>query len=280
MAETSIFVVLDPTVMEQASLEWAEQVALAFKKHRGLEAALHVYCCINDTSVAAVPRDDDETSRQDTEVRVSAWMDRLVGHSRGLGLEAKTEVEWNPDWRSAIGKAATRTNAILVVKNMTQHSRFVRLVRETSDWQLLRDAACPVLLVKTGRPYRIDKVLVAIKHSPDDEIYEAANDRILDTAKAMAHDLGAPLHAVTCYEHSEYPDRQKFADRCGLDRNQVRAISGAPEKIIAGAADELGADLLIIARVARPESTGLLGDTAQKVIDEIANEVLVLPMTE
>ena len=279
MTDACIFVVLDPTMMEQSSLDWAEQIGLAFKEHRGLDVALRVYCCINESSVAVVPRDSDEKEREETEARVGAWMDRLVMRTRELGFPVQTEIEWNPDWRTAIGKAATRAGATLVVKNMTQHSRLVRLVRETSDWQLLRDAECPVLLVKTGRPYRIDKVLVAIKHSEDDEAYEAANDRILDTAKAMASDLGAPLHAVTCYEAGDYPDRQKFADRCGLDRNQVRAISGAPEKVIAGTADELGADLLIIARVARPESAGLLGDTAQKVIDEIANEVLVLPMT-
>jgi universal stress protein E len=266
-------------MMEQASLDWAEQVGLAFKEHRSIDVELHVYCCINESSVSVVPGDDDELTRADTEARVGAWMERLVAHSRGLGLAAKTEVEWNPDWRTAIGKAATRAAATLVVKNMTQHSRLVRLVRETADWQLLRDAECPVLLVKTGRPYRIDKVLVALKYNPEDAVYEAANDRILGTAKAMAADLAAPLHAVTCYEHGDYPDRQKFADRCGLDRNQVRAVSGAPEKVIAGTADELGADLLIIARVASPESAGLLGDTAQKVIDEIANEVLVLPMT-
>lgn len=279
MADTKIFVVLDPTVMEQSALDWGEQVALAFKKYRNIDAEIHVYCCINDTSVAVVPRDDEAEARAETEARVQRWLERIVAQTRGLGLEARLEVEWNPDWRSAIGKAARRANANLVVKGMTQHGRLIRLVRETSDWQLLRDSECPVLLVKTGRPYRIDKVLVAVKHRPGDTVYEAANDRILDTAKVMAHDLGAPLHAVTCYEHGDYPDRQKFADRCGLDRNQVRAISGAPEKVIAGAANELGADLLIIARVAKPESTGLLGSTAEKVIDEIANEVLVLPMT-
>jgi universal stress protein E len=279
MAEATIFAVLDPMAMEQASLEWAEQIALAYKTHRDTDAVLHVYCCINDTSVAVVPRAEEALAIEETEARVAAWVERLVQHTRGLGIAVETEIEWNPDWRQAIGPAATRCGATLVVKGMTQHGRLIRLVRETSDWQLLRVAACPVLLVKTGRPYRIDKMLVALKPSPNDEAYEAVNDRILQTAKAMSDALGAPLHAVTCYEHTETPDRQRFADRCGLQRNQVSGGTGAPEKVIAETAERLGTALLVIARVARPESNGILGSTAEKVIDEINNEILVLPMT-
>ena len=53
---------------------------------------------------------------------------------------------------------------------------------------------------------------------------------------------------------------------------------GSPAKVIASVAEEVAADMLIIARVARPESAGLLGDTARKVIDEIDTDVLVLPL--
>ena len=54
---------------------------------------------------------------------------------------------------------------------------------------------------------------------------------------------------------------------------------GKPERVLASVAEEIGADMLIIARVARPESAGLLGDTARRLIDEIETDVLVLPMT-
>ena len=53
---------------------------------------------------------------------------------------------------------------------------------------------------------------------------------------------------------------------------------GTPEKVIASVAEEQKADLVVIARVARRETAGMLGDTARKVIDEIATDVLVLPM--
>ena len=278
MAEArKLFVVLDPTSMEQASLEWGEKIALDMKAHRSEESHLHVYCCINHKSVAAVPNGEFEKVEQATIGRVEEWVQRIVMHTRGLGITVSTEVEWDSDWRNAIVGAAKRQKADVVIKNLTQHARLVRLVRDTADWQLLRDCDCPVLLVKTGRLYGINKILVAVKHT-EDEAYQDANAGIVERAQTLAADLGASLHAVTCYDSADRPDRQRFADSFGLERNQVTAAMGSPAKIIASVADEVGADLLIIARVARPESTGLLGDTARKVIDEIDTDVLVLPM--
>ena len=275
---TKVFVVLDPTCMEQAALETGVGVVKNYKKFRSIDAQLHVYCCINAESVALVPKKDEAQTRDATVARVSDWLERLVTSIRSEGIAVETEVEWVDDWRKALPVAAARQNSAIVVKNMTQHSRFVRMVRDTSDWTLIRECECPVFLVKTGKPFQIDSVLVAVKHSPDEESYEKANQDILDAARRMAGDLGARLHAVTCYEGDRRPDRQRFADKCGLERSQVSAASGKPERIIAEVAAEKGSDLVIIARVARPESPGEVGKTARKVIDEIDTDVLVLPV--
>jgi len=275
---TKVFVVLDPTCMEQAALETGVGVVKKLKECRGIEAQLHVYCCINAESVALVPGKDEAQIRAATIARVSGWLERLVLSIRSEGIAVETEVEWVDDWRKAIAVAASRQSSTIVLKNMTQHSRFVRLVRDTSDWTLIRECECPVFLVKTGKPFQIDSVLVAVKHSPDEKIYEQANKSILESARRMADDLGAEMHVVTCYEGDRLPDRQRFADQCGLERRQVSAASGKPESIIAEVAAEQGSDLVIIARVARPESPGEVGKTARKVIDEIDADVLVLPV--
>lgn len=274
-----IFVVLDPTSMEQQTLVWGEQIVRSFKQQRSLDAALHVYCCINEASVGGVADPDPANSRQQTLKRVEEWLDRLVAQSRAEGLDVDTEVEWNDDWRQALVAAVARQDTVLVVKNMTQHSRFVRLVRETSDWTLIRECDRPILLLKTGRPFKIDRILVAVKHSPGNDRYEKANDDILDQARQVAQDFGAELHAVTCYEPDMHPDRQRFADRCGLRRDQVSAATGTPERIIAETAEAQHSDLLVIARVARPDSPRMVGSTARRVIDEIDTDVLILPVS-
>lgn len=275
---TKVFVVLDPTCMEQAALETGVGVVKHYKEHRSIDAQLHVYCCVNADSVAPVPMEDEVQTRAATVARVSDWLERLVTSIRSEGITLEIEVEWADDWRKSIAVAAARQNSTIVLKNMTQHSRFTRMVRDTSDWTLIRECDCPVFLVKTGKPFHIESVLVAVKHSPDEESYEKANQDILDSARRMADDLGARMHAVTCYEGDRVPDRQRFADKCGLERSQVSAASGAPEKVIAEVAAQKGSDLVIIARVARPESPGAVGKTARKVIDEIDTDVLVLPV--
>jgi universal stress protein E len=275
--KTRVFVVLDPTCMEQAALEWGEQIVRQFSSRRDLEAILHVYCCINQHSVAMAAGDDSAHSRAETSKRVHRWVDRLVTASRAHGLEVETEVEWHDDWRKALVVAAERCGSSLVVKSMTQHSRLVRMVRETADWTLIRECTSPMLLVKTGRPFRIEKVLVAVKYRPDEEVYEKANDDILSAARRITTDLGAQLHVVTAYTGG-HPDRQRFADRCGLERSHVSAAIGPAEKVIAETAERQGSDLLVIARVARPNSPKDLGTTARKVIDEIDTEVLILPV--
>ena len=275
---TKIFVVLDPKVMEQAALTWGEKIALDLKKYRSDDAQLHVYCCIDDE--AASPRREEDLAEAvaAAQERVRQWIGRLVMHTRSSGIDVAIEVESNEDWRKAIVAAVARNGSDVVIKNMTQHARLVRLLRDTADWRLLRDCRCPVMLVKTPQPYDIHKVLVAVKPIPDD-VYEAANANILEAARNMAVDLGADLHAVTCYRSDARPDWQRFADHCGLERRQVSADMGVPEKVIAATATQIEADLVVIARVARPESKSLLGDTARKVIDEIDTELLVLPMS-
>ncbi|XOV85411.1 MAG: universal stress protein [bacterium] len=276
MTDTKIFVVLDPHHMEQSSLEWSEMIALTLTENRSVGVKLHVYCCVDSSSVKtklAVR----ETSLQGDLDKTEEWVERLVAHTRSLGIDVTTEVEREESWGKAILGAITRNESDLVVKSMTHHTRLVRLTRETSDWQLLRNIKYPIFLVNATPPSSIDKLLVAIKPNSDDEIYEEANDRLLETARRMTGDFGATLDVVACFKTEKYPDRQRFADRCGLERNQVHAFSGVPEKVIASVATDVGADILIIASLANKEKSAF-GDTAQKVLDELDIDVLVLPV--
>ncbi len=278
-----IFVILDPTTMNQPSLLMAETIAAEEQSSgAGTESvALHLYCCIGEDQVRRPPDMDEETAAAEELSRIENWVERLAEHGRSQGLQVDTEVEIKANWREAIVDAIARQPSTLAVKNMTDQSRLRRWLRDTSDWRLLRDASCPVLLVKSYARRHINKVLVAIKHRPETDTYHAANDRLLEAGRRIADKVGAELNVVTAYpDTSDYPDRQRFADRCGLPRNQVRAEMAKPEEAIATAARELAADLVVIARVSRPDAEAKLGHTAEKVIDGLYCNILVLPMRE
>jgi len=271
-----VFVILDPTTMEQPSLIMAESVA-----QRRRAAALHVYCCIDEKTIRAEAGVGSEQARTDAQERVADWIERLVAPTRALDLSVDTEVEISQDWRTAIVAAVARQNCMLAVKGMSQQPRLTRLFRDTADWHLLRDSACPVYLVKTSPNRQVRKVLAAIKHRTEKQVYTEANELILQTARNIATGFGAELYVVTAYEDDfHYPDRQKFADRCGLPRNQVRAEMSSSQEAIATVAKEIGADLVVIARVGKPGTKRDVGHTAEKVIDALDTNLLVLPMTE
>lgn len=282
MADTGkIFVILDPTTMEQPSLVMAESIAQDFNAQRSEAATVHVYCCVDEKSIRDEPGVEWSQACADTRERAGEWVERIVTPTRSLGLTVDTEVEVSKDWRKAIVAALARQNCVLAIKGMSQHPRLRRLFRETTDWQLLRDSTCPVYLVKTSPKRPVRKVLAAIKHRTEKKVYTDANNAILATARGISDGLGAELHVVTAYKDNfNYPDRQKFADRCGLPRQQVRAELGSPQEAIATAAAELDADLVVIARVGQPGGKRDVGHTAEKVIDALDTNLLVLPMTD
>ena len=280
MAETRrIFVILDPTMMNQPSLIMGETIAKDYLSSGTTDITLHLYVCIAESMVRRPPDMDEQTARDEEQTRTEKWVERMAERGRSLGVTVVTEVEIRPNWREAITDAVARQPCNLAIKNMTEQSRLTRLVRETSDWRLLRDATCPLLLVKSYARRNIRKVLVAIKHRTDSDVYENANNRLLKTGRGIAESLGADLYVMTAYQGEDYPDRQKFADRCGLPRNRVRALNGAPEAVIASVAKELQPELVVIARVGKPGSKKKVGRTAEKVIDGLYCNILVLPMT-
>ena len=275
-----IFVILDPTTMEQPSLLMAESIAQDYNAHVDPPATIHAYCCIDEKSIRRDSDVDAEQAQADTHDRISAWVERIVAHTRSLGLTVETQIEVSPNWRDAIASAACRHDTLVVVKGMSQHPKFRRLFRDTSDWRLLRDCKCPVYLVKRSPQRPVRNVLAAIKHRTEKQAYTDANNMILETARGISDGLGAELYVVTAAENSSnYPDRQKFADRCGLPRNRVRAEIGSPQEAIATVASEINADLVVIARVGNPAAKRDVGHTSEKLIDSLNANLLVLPMT-
>lgn len=280
MADTRhIFVILDPTMMNQPSLIMGETIAKDYLSSGTTDVTMHLYVCVAENTVRRPPDMDEQTARNEEQSRIEKWVERMAESGRSLGVTVVTEVEIKPNWREAITDAVARQPCNLAIKNMTDQSRLTRLVRETSDWRLLRDTVCPLLLVKSYARRNIRKVLVAIKHRTDGDVYETANNRLLKTGRGIAESLGADLYVMTAYQGEDYPDRQKFADRCELPRNRVRALNGTPEVVIAGVAQELQPDLVVIARVGKAGSKKKVGRTAEKVIDGLYCNILVLPMT-
>lgn len=260
-----VFVVLDPTRLTQPALTKGEGIAA----HNG--ARLQLYCCLN-----AAGHEDDEA--QETLVRYTEeWLERLAERPRSQGAEVSVRVDVNPDWREAIIAAANEFDSQLVVKATSRRGTLQRRLMKTSDWALIRKCAGAVMLVNEWQLSIPKIMLAAVKLNPDDDTYAVLNERIVAASHQMADALGAELHAVTVYRGEDiYFDRQRFANACRLPRNRVHAVEGAPYQGIAEVARQIDAGTVVVGSARQPGGS-ILGRTAERVIDEITANVLVLP---
>lgn len=261
-----IFAVIDPQRLVQAALEKGEWLA----RRNGAE--LELYCSVDPDKAA-----DAEAQARLIE-RTRAWIERLIEKSRHEGLNVSVTVEANRDWRAAIPHAATASGADLVIKTASPRGPMRRRLMQTADWTLLRNCSLPILLASPTQIGLPKTVLAAVKVQPEDEVYAELNKSVVDLSHRIAELLEAELHAVTVYRgEGIYFDRQKLADQCRLPRNRVHAVEGSSYEGIAQVAEEIGAGVVVVGSAPRPARGSILGTTAERVIDEVPGDVVVLP---
>jgi universal stress protein E len=264
-----VFTVVDPYRLVQPAVERGEWVA------ERNDAILHLFCCLGEEGVAA----DDPAAIFAIE-RVVHWLRRMADGAGQSKIRTEIQVEWHPNWRDRIVPAARECGADMIIKTVSRHSGIARQFKATSDWALLRQAHCPVLLIDPSRPPQPKRILAAVKLNPGGEKYTVLNEQVVTLSHRIAQSLDAQLDAVTAYKGEDFHfDRQKFADSCRLPRNRVHAVEGSPHRGIAQVAEELDADVLVIGCANRNVKDGgsMFGDTAQRIIDAVDMDLVVIP---
>ena len=112
---------------------------------------------------------------------IAAAVDELVA----TGIQVTTEVEWDSDWYSAVIRAAERLPADAVLKSSYPHSARERILNKTSDWTLIRECRCPVLLVKKSQQEDLRTVLAAIDLRAEKDSYKNLNQNIIDFSQRV-----------------------------------------------------------------------------------------------
>lgn len=261
-----IFVIIDPRRLVQAALEKGEWLA----RRNGAE--LELYCSVDPENAS------DAEAQARLIQRTQSWIERLVEKPRQDGVKIFVRVEANRDWRAAIAQAASTSGADLVIKTASPRGPLRRRLMQTGDWTLLRNCSLPILLASPTQIGLPKTVLAAVKVRPEDQVYAELNRSVIDSSHRIAELLEAELHAVTVYQgEGIFFDRQKFADECRLPRNRVHAVEGSSYEGIAQVAEQIGAGVVIVGSAPRPTRGSILGSTAERVIDEVPGDVVVLP---
>jgi len=229
-------------------------------------------------------------------------LERLAQRLRRVGIRVRTSAEWDYPAHEAVIRAAVAADADLIVAERHAGRHLAAGLLRLTDWELLRLAPLPVLLVKRGGAYRRPKVLAAV--DPDQRYAKPAQlDRgILEAGDLLARALKGSLHVVhaysplplTAYTHGTLSqdivaDMQRRSARAAGEKLQrLTAPAGIPaarrhliarhaSDAIEQAAATTHSAVVVMGALARSGLKRLLiGNTAERVLDHLRCDLLVI----
>jgi universal stress protein E len=299
-----ILAVADPTATVQPAIVKAAQLA------RASGAVLELFVCDFDPALSGRPFADTEALRalrdEFIEERVE-FVENLADELRAGGLNVETHVHWdNPLYRGIL-RRVEESAPDLVVKDTHYHSLLRRTLITNTDWNLIRTCPAPLLLAKPAAWPDRPRILAAIDPGHLEDKPAALDHDILDYAALLARVVGGEVHAV----HAFFPaallamttglgglplggdltgdeivatERRRIEGGLlqltgdhGLPADHVHLLQGSASELLPEAAVTHRADVLVMGGVSRSRFEEIfVGSTAERVLDRIASDVLVV----
>ena len=274
-----------PSLREIAPIEMDKICKLT----AGLGAQLEIFHCIYDAEVARPGRFGGRGAQEDIREfieRRRQQLEVLAGRLRGRGLSVRSSVRWDYPAHEGIVRQVLRHQPDLLIAGTTVAGR-LQLTR--TDFRLIETCPCPVLFMKTRRPYSDVVVAAAVDPALAHDKPAALDLAILDSASRVRDALGARLlmlHARAVHEHAERTaaaedesDSRLFTLAASYDipRQRVHLLEGHPAETLPRLAERVKADIVVMGVAARsPLRRALIGHTAERVLDPLESDVLVV----
>ena len=301
-ARRILFAIRNPEAARQPGLWKAIQVA------RSLGASLELFHAIADPIFIELARTRDnpvDALREHVENEARIPLARLCEKALRHGVEANYSVEWDCPPSEAVVRRATTIGANLIIAECHKGIRTRAWLIHLTDWELMRNSPVPVLLLKSGKPYRRPLTLATLDPSHAHAKPANLDDRILASAAELSKALRGNLHIM----HATYPsivggnakaaakhalstwstysfgelaeqDRAAFeeirsANR--IPRTRAHLVEGNPAEQIPRLARDLGAGIVVMGALSRSGLQRLfIGNTAERVLGALECDVLVI----
>ena len=299
-----ILAVLDPTTDVQPALAKATQLA----KSSG--AALELFVCDYEPALAS-PRflasDRLRVMREQFLADRRAALETHAQELRRQGLEVTTEARWNTSVHEGIVARTRECSPALVVKDTHYHGPIRRTVLTNTDWSLIRHCPAPLLLAKAREWRRPPRILAAVDPGHEDDVPASLDHELLRHGAWLAAWLAGELHVVHAFFPAELIASTSamtvapaiddgtivgfLEQERGRLRDALAALAAAHEvapqriqfrqgpavEVLCDVAMELPADIVVLGAIARGRlRERLIGSTADRVLDRIACDILVV----
>jgi universal stress protein E len=302
-----ILVDIDPDKKKQPALK----KALQFAKQQSI--TIKLLSCLYYPSVVANNLLNQKQLEKTQAAIIKMNQDRLnklIAKHPQDNLVYETEVMWHSPIYQGILKVVDSFKPDLVIKATHQHKTIARRLFTPTDWYLLKACPVPILLVKNHKWTKNTSVVAAIDPEHNLSKKSELDKNILKTGFGISSGLGMPLHALHCFDPSyweilleavnksgmwadvfsydeaqnesmvleqlRYQHNLKFAEECSEyvpnSKNQ-HIVSGDIDHVLPKTLSQLNAGILVLGTTYR---TGLLGSTAQRLIEAVDCDVLAV----
>lgn len=287
----------DPAARTMPAVRKAAQLA------RASGATLELFHALSETVLVDALEARRQSLREYEDQRRTQTLKRLEAVARRIrkhGIEVATGAEWDYPASEALVRHALRTRADLIVAERHASRHVAGWMLAYTDWELLRQAPCPVLLVKQARPWHRPVVMTAVDPFHTHAKPARLDLSLLHAGARIATDLRGKLRIVHCVPPSVIVSaglaqapvvldagdaaiakaRKALAAEVAklpLPSHQIKVLQGAAREVLPQAAKALGADLVVMGALSRSGLRRLfIGNTAEAVLDALPCDVLVV----
>jgi len=302
-----ILVDIDPDKQEQPALS----KALHFAKQQPV--TIKLLSCLYYPAVVAsnllTPKQLEKAQAEIIKINQGRLNKLMTQHSQE-NVTYETEVMWHSPIYQGILKVINRFKPDLVIKATHQHKVIARRLFTPTDWYLLKACPVPILLVKNLKWTHNTSVVAAIDPEHNLSKKSELDKNILKAGFSMSSSLGMPLHALHCFDPSYWDILLEAVDKSGMwadvfsvDEHQNESmvleqlryqhnvkvveecseyvpnsenqhiVSGDINHVLPKTLTQLDASILVLGTTYR---TGLLGSTAQRLIEAVDCDLLAV----
>jgi universal stress protein E len=234
-------------------------------------------------------------------------LEKFARPLRRKQLHVDCEVIWDFPAHDAIVRYAEKTRPDVVMVDSHRHGRISRWLLANTDWELIRNCAMPIWFVKTPRLPKTLQVIAAVDPLHTHAKPAALDDRIVQAAISVAGQLRGTVQLLHAYPNTLGYSSSTFTeplrlpvmrelDRAEVDHikrsvaqlanrhqislRRVQVVPGDPVQQLPALARQQKAHMVVMGAVSRrPALRAFIGNTAEKVIDQLGCDVMVVKPT-
>jgi universal stress protein E len=295
-----VLVVVDPTASSHPAIERAAW--LARRTGARIELFISDYAPqLVDPRVQVAPAGESPSTLVERHRR---RLEQLAQPLRSSGLAVDIDARFDNPLHDSIVRKAQDSAAELVIKDTHYHSVLKRSIFSNTDWNLIRNCAATLWLVKPRPPGQRPCFVAAVDPLHERDKPAELDHRIVKTAKALSEALGGDLHVFHAFDltaaiaitgdvmtpiavpineladvmRAEHTDTvAQLCKEHGVPPERTHVHQGGTRQLLLALTEQLRADAVVMGAVSRSGLKGLfVGNTAEDVLDRLHCDLVIV----